>query len=87
MSPTMIKVNMQKAITIKQDMVRAEREEKFKQLDVEFMRALEAGDVNKQNEIAQKKQILRDAPQHLSIMEASTPEELKAANPLAEINS
>jgi hypothetical protein len=83
---TMIKINMQKAIAIKQNMIRAEREEKFKQLDVEFMRALESGDVNMQNEIIQKKQILRDATQHFSIVEASTPEELKAANPIAEIN-
>lgn len=83
----MIKVNMQKALTIKQNMVRAEREEKFKQLDVEFMLALEKGDTKKQKEIATKKQLLRDAPNHPSIINATTPEELKAANPLAEINS
>jgi hypothetical protein len=51
-------------------------------LDVEFQRALEAGDAGKQAEIVAKKQALRDATAHTSIVDASTVEELKAANPL-----
>jgi hypothetical protein len=39
----MIRVNMDKAREIKKDMVRAERAPKLEALDVEFMRAVEAG--------------------------------------------
>jgi hypothetical protein len=52
-------------------------------LDVEFQRALEAGDAGKQAEIVAQKQALRDATAHTSIVDAATVEELKAANPLA----
>jgi len=57
----MITVNMTKAVEIKKDMIRAERDPKLAALDVEFMRAVEAGDTAKQAEISTKKQALRDA--------------------------
>ena len=78
----MITINLNKAKEIKKDMVRAERAPMLAALDVEFQRALEAGDTGKQAEIVAKKQALRDATAHASIVDAATVEELKAANPL-----
>jgi len=78
-----IKVNMDKAVEIKKDMIRAERAPKLEALDVAFMRAVEAGDAEKQAEIAAKKQALRDATDDPVIAAAQTPEELKAAVPAA----
>lgn len=82
-----VEVNMSKAIEIKKNIIRRERLALFADLDVQFMRALELGDIDKQREIAEKKRLLRDATIHPSIVEALTPEELIQANPLAEINS
>ena len=72
---------MTKAVEIKKEMVRQERAPLLAQLDVEFMRAVEAGDTAKQAEIATKKQALRDATKDPIILNATTPEELKAAVP------
>lgn len=77
----MIVVNMQKALEIKKQMIRKEREPMLASLDVEMMRALESGDTVKQAEIAAKKQALRDATADPAILNAGTPEELKAAIP------
>jgi len=84
----MIKVNMDKAKAIKQDMVRDERKPLLEQLDVDYMRAQEAGDTAAQQDIAAKKQALRDATEDPVILDAQTPKELKAAQPFAlqEIN-
>ena len=78
-----ITVNMTKALEIKKDMVRQERAPLLAALDVEMMRALEAGDTVKQEEIKQKKQALRDATQDPVLTQATTPDELKAARPQA----
>jgi hypothetical protein len=79
----MIKVNMTKAVEIKKEMIRAERAPILADLDVQFMRAVEAGDADLQAEIAAKKQALRDATKDPAITAAKTPEELKAAVPAA----
>ena len=79
----MITVNMTKAVEIKKDMIRAERDPKLAALDVEFMRAVEAGDTAKQAEISTKKQALRDATDDPAIAAATTPDELKAVVPTA----
>jgi hypothetical protein len=75
--------DMTKAREIKRDMIRAERNPLLEQLDVEFMRAQEAGDTALQQEIAAKKQALRDATVDPVIDAATTPDELKAATPAA----
>ena len=74
----MIKVNMDKARDIKKDMIRAEREPKLQQLDVEFMRAVEEGDTAAQQAIAGVKQVLRDVTDDQRIADAQTPDDLKA---------
>jgi hypothetical protein len=55
-----IQVNMDKARKIWQDQWRAARIPLLEGLDVEFMRAVESGDQDKQAEVAAKKQELRD---------------------------
>ena len=77
----MITVDMTKAREIKKDMIRTERAPKLEALDVEFMRAVEAGDTAKQAEIAAKKQALRDATSDPAIEAVTTPEQLKAVTP------
>ncbi len=78
-----IKVDLKKAKEIKKDQVRTERQPLLEKLDVEFMRAVELGDTVKQQEIAQKKQALRDAPEDPVITKAKTVEKLKTARPSA----
>ena len=79
----MISVNMTKAREIKKDMIRAERNPKLAELDVAFMRALEAGDTEAQEDIKAQKEALRDATADPAIASAKTPEELKAVVPAA----
>ena len=79
----MINVNMTKAVEIKKDMIRAERAPLLADLDVQFMRAVEAGDTDAQATIAAKKQALRDATDDPAITAATTPDELKAVVPTA----
>lgn len=54
----MIVINNEKAIEIAKDKIRAIREPKLKQLDIDFQRALEAG--SDTTLIVQEKQKLRD---------------------------
>ena len=54
----MIVINNEKAIEIAKDEIRAIREPKFKQLDLDFQRALETG--SDTTLIVQEKQRLRD---------------------------
>lgn len=81
----MININMNKAKDIWRDKIRAERTAELNRLDVEYMRALEAGDFDKQQTIANKKQALRDAPADERINSATSPEELKTLDIVTEI--
>lgn len=54
----MIKINQDKAIEIAKDKIRVIREPMFKQLDLDFQRALESG--SDTTLIVQEKQRLRD---------------------------
>ncbi len=55
-----LKEDIPKLKEIKKDMLRADRELLFKQLDIDFMRASELNDTDKINEIAAEKTRLRD---------------------------
>lgn len=79
----MIKVNMTKAVEIKKGMIRAERAPLLAELDVAFLRAVEAGDTAAQAEISARKQALRDATKDPALTAATTPDELKAIIPAA----
>lgn len=71
--------DMPKALVIAQDAIRATRAPKLAALDVDFMRAVEAGDSAKQAQVAAQKQRLRDATADARLTGAQTPEALKAA--------
>ena len=78
-----IGVNITKAKDIWRDKIREERKPKLEALDVEFMRAVEAGDTDAQATISAKKQALRDATDDPIIEAATTVTELKSARPAA----
>ena len=75
----MIIVNADKAKAIWKDKWREARKPLLASLDIEFMRAVETADTDKQAEIALKKQALRDVTQTEII--GNTPEEIKAVWP------
>mgnify|MGYP003133897368 CR=1 FL=1 len=69
-------VDMARAREIHKDKIRVARAEKFKELDVEFQKALETGAST--TDIVAKKQALRDAPADSDITAASDTDALKA---------
>lgn len=73
-----VAVHMGRAREIHKDNLREARKEKLAALDAEYMKADESGDSAKKQQIAAKKQALRDVTKHPAILAASTPEELKA---------
>ena len=73
------KVNIEKAKAIHLDKFRAARTPLIEKLDIDFMRAVEAGNTVLQQEIAAKKQALRDVtktdlPNTLEEIKATWPE-------------
>jgi hypothetical protein len=77
--PRMIIVNPDKAKAIWKDKWREARKPLLASLDIEFMKAVESADTEKQAEIASKKQALRDVTQTEIV--GNTPEEIKAVWP------
>lgn len=76
------KINIPKAKQVQLNKFRVARTPLFEKLDVEFMRAVEAGDASKQQEIVAKKQALRDVtttslPDDLAGIKATWPDVLK----------
>ena len=69
-------IDMAKAREIHKNKIRAAREQKFKELDVEFQKALETGAST--TDIVAKKQALRDAPADSGIAAASDVDALKS---------
>ena len=74
-------VDMPKAREIHRWRLRAMRKPMMEALDVDFMRAMEAGDAAKQKDVTAAKQALRDVTVDPMIEAATTPEALKAAIP------
>lgn len=72
-----LEVDMIKAREIHRNNLREKRAERLTQLDIDYLKADEAGDIVKKNKIKNEKQKLRDITIHSSIEAASTPEELK----------
>lgn len=72
-----ISVDMEKARSITQDMIREERAVAFEKLDIEYQRATETEDRERMAEVVAMKQVLRDLPADPRIEEAKTPEELE----------
>ena len=80
---TAITVNMDKAKEVWRNYIRVARVPEFEKLDQAFMRALETGASTTQ--IVADKQALRDAPAHPDIDAATTPDELKAVQPIPKV--
>ena len=78
-----ISVNMAKAKDIWRDKIRAARVEPLAALDTAYMKALETGADT--SSIITQKQSLRDAPALASIDNATTPNELKAIQPISGV--
>jgi len=57
----MLNIDVNRALNVHKKQVRIKREILFKDLDVQFMRALEVGNTTLAAEIGAKKQALRDA--------------------------
>jgi len=75
----MIIINPDKAKAIWKDKWRVARKPLLASLDIEFMKAVELADTEKQAEIASKKQALRNVTQTEIV--GNTPEEIKAVWP------
>lgn len=75
---------MQKAKEVWRDKIRQDRESYFTSLDVDYLKATEAQNVTLKNDIEERKQLLRDAPEDDRIESATTPEELKVVDPVKE---
>jgi flagellar motor switch/type III secretory pathway protein FliN len=72
----MIEINLEKALEIHKKKIREKRESVFKDLDIQFMKALEQGNTTLSAEIGAKKQALRDITD-IDISNISTLDELK----------
>ena len=72
----MIQINLEKALEIHKKKIREKRESVFKDLDIQFMKALEQGNTTLSAEIGAKKQALRDITD-IDISNISTLDELK----------
>ena len=57
----MIDINLNKALDIHKEQIRKKRVELFPKLDIDFMKALEQGNMELAATIGSKKQTLRDA--------------------------
>ena len=82
---TVIQIDMVAARKIWQDKIRSARKLELEKLDTLYMRALEAGNTSDQATIVAQKQALRDAPTNSGIAAATTPDELKAVQPIPNV--
>jgi len=72
----MLEINLEKALEIHKTKIREKRESVFKDLDIQFMKALEQGNTTLSAEIGAKKQALRDITD-IDTSNISTLDELK----------
>ena len=76
----MITINLDKAKNIQKNKWRTARKPLLEKLDTEFMKAVETGDIVKQQQIAAKKQALRDVTT-TDLSSVTTPDQLKTVWP------
>lgn len=81
MAKGVIVVNMDKAKEMVKEGLRSAREPLLRDLDVQFMRAVETGNTTLQMEISAKKQELRDVTDLPDINKAKTTDALRKAWP------
>lgn len=81
----MITVNIEQAKNIWIDNIRTKRQPFLEALDIEYIKAIESNDTEKQQDIIAKKNLLRDCTQDARIQNATSTEELKLIDPVSEI--
>lgn len=81
----MIVINLDEAKNIWRNNLRVLRIPILEKLDIEFMKAIENNNSIQQQDIANKKQILRDAPSDPRIQNAQSIQELININPIIEL--
>ena len=81
----MITININLAKDIWRNQIRLNRQPLLEKLDIEFIRSLESGDIEKQNLIKTQKQALRDAPSDPRIDLANSAEELLIIDPISDL--
>lgn len=74
-------VDMNSARQHKMDLIRQNRNQRLDATDKEKARLDEVGTDNEKQELAQKRQALRDLPQTIDLASMQTPEELEAFEP------
>ena len=80
------KLNKDKAINNFLEVYRRERDGKFKELDIEFIKSLETDDLNKKLEVTSRKTKLREFPSTIKYEDFSTIEELRKLWPTDLLN-
>jgi len=78
---TGVSVDLEQAREIHMINLRVQRDEMLSELDVPFQRALEDKDTVMQDNIAEKKNALRDMPQNADMSLLDSPEKIKAFMP------
>ena len=81
-----VSVDMEKAREIYKNHLRHLRAPKLAALDIEYQRADELGDIDQKKAIAVRKQALRDITADPRIAAAATPEALKIAVPINDLD-
>jgi len=76
-----VEVDMPKARAIHMDAIRVDRDKQLAELDVTFMRAVENGDPDAQDDASVEKQALRDIPQEFDLSAHANADDLDAAWP------
>ena len=76
-----VSIDLMQAREIHMDKLRVIRNEKLTELDVFFQRALEDKDIIMQDNIADKKNALRDMPRNADMSSLDTPDKIKAFMP------
>ncbi len=72
-----VDVGLPQARGIHMDAIRRARDEALSRLDAPYLEAVEKGDAGRREEVARRKQALRDIPQTFDLAPAATPEELE----------
>ena len=72
------KIDLKKAKKIWQQKIRAARDQKLKELDIKWMRAMERGETKIAASIAAQKEVLRDMPEREEFMNATSVDQVKS---------
>jgi hypothetical protein len=81
----MININIEQAKEIWKDNLRTKRQPFLESLDLEYIKAIESNDTEKQQAVIAKKKLLRDCTEDPRIHNATSTEELKLIDPVSEI--